>query len=119
MHIVVSITDLAVTPEFNRANVLKNNQNNGDFITSTSSISVFTCVPGNSISTHKTRQLVNMIKSNPIFRQLYLSVMAPIIGRTNNAGIVSNVKTKPTITDEYPRCFDIVDKNGIIGAEPK
>jgi len=45
--------------------------------------------------------------------------MAPITGRTNKAGIVSNVKTKPTMTEEYPRCFDIVDKNGIIGAEPK
>jgi len=76
-------------------------------------------VPGNSISTHKTRLLVNMIEINAILRQLYLSVMAPITGRTNKAGIVSNVKTKPTMTEEYPRCFDIVDKNGTIGAEPK
>jgi len=80
--------------------VLKNNQNNGDLITSLSSISALTCVPGIAISAHKARQLITMVEINAVLRHLYLSVMAPMTGRISKAGIVSNVKIKPTMIDE-------------------
>jgi len=76
-------------------------------------------VPGITISAHKARQLNTMVEINAVLRHLYLSVMAPMTGRINKAGIVNNVKIKPTMTDEYPRCIDIVVKNGIIGAAPE
>jgi len=82
------------------ANVLKKNQNNGDLITSTSSISVLTFVPGINISTHRNRLLITMSEINAVLRHLYLSVIAPMAGLINKAGNGSNVKIKPTMTDE-------------------
>jgi len=76
-------------------------------------------VPGITISAHKARQFIAMVEINAVLRHLYLSVMEPMTGRTNRAGIVNNVNIKPTTTDEYPRCIDIVVKNGNIGAAPE
>jgi len=59
------------------------------------------------------------VKINPDLRHLYLSVMAPTTGLTTKDIIGNTVKIKPTTTDEYPRCIDIVDKKGITGAEPE
>jgi len=100
MHIVLSKTDLAVVTVVNTAIVLKNNQKVGDLITLTSAISVLMVVPGINISTQIIRQLIIMSVINAILRHLYLSVRTPITGLTIKAGSGSNVKIKPTMTDE-------------------
>jgi len=100
MHIVFSKTDLAVVHVVNMAIVLKNSQKVGDLITLTSAICVSTFLPGLHISMQTIRQLITMSVINTILRHLYLSVMAPTTGLTIKAGSGSNVKIKPTMTDE-------------------
>jgi len=66
-----------------KVTVLKNNQNSGDLITSMSFISVFTAEPGINISIFINRQVIATLKVSAFLRHLYLSVMAPTVGRIN------------------------------------
>lgn len=118
-HIVSSKTLLAIIPVFITTIVPVNNQNSGDLITSMSSISSSTIVPGkrNRTTTVKMHSVKHTI--NPGFRHLYLSVNTPTVGLINMSGSVSKVKIKPAMNAEYPRCLIIVDKKHTIGALPR
>lgn len=100
MHIVSSITILAIIPVWNKATVLKNNQNSGDLSTSSSFICVSEAMPGINIHENDNRLMIIIIKINANFRHLYLSVKPPTIGRINKPGSGISVKVKPTMTDE-------------------
>lgn len=79
-----SITVVTTLDIMIKVTVLKNNQNSGDFITSTSFISVFTAEPGINISIFTNREQIAILKVNAALRHLYLSVMAPTVGRISN-----------------------------------
>jgi len=100
MHIVSSKTVDILQFVLYKVTVQKNNQNIGDLITSTSSISVRTVEPGMNISIVIIRHLVAIIKTKTALRHLYLSVIAPISGRTNKPRNGRIVKIKPTMTGE-------------------
>lgn len=84
-----------------------------------SSISFVTAVPGIQYIMHKSTLVKIAFVINADLRHLYLSVITPIAGLISNPGIGIIEKIKPTIPDEYPRCFDTVVKNGIIEAAPE
>jgi len=90
MHIVSSKTVPIIQFILFKVTVQKNNQNSGDFITSVSSNSVLTTEPGIKISIIINRLLNTIFKTNTALRHLYLSVIAPITGRTNKPGSGSN-----------------------------
>jgi len=91
---------LALEPALSKVIVQKNNQNNGDLITFSSSVIVLTAEPGMNISILINILMITIIKINADLRQLYLSVITPVTGRTNKPGIGSTVKIKPTMTGE-------------------
>jgi len=80
--------------------VLKNNQNSDDLITSVSFISVCSPEPGINISILINTLETPVLKINAALRHLYLSVMAPAIGRTSKSRNESIVKIKPTMIGE-------------------
>jgi len=99
-HIVSSKIVLALQPVLSKVIVQKNNQNNGDFITFASSVSVLTAEPGMNISILINILMITIIKISADLRHLYLSVITPITGRSNKPGSGSTVKIKPRMTDE-------------------
>jgi len=100
MHIVSSKTVVILLFILYKVTVQTNNQNSGDFNTSVSFISILTAEPGMNISIVINRLLIAVFKTKTALRHLYLSVIAPISGRTNKprSGII--VKIKPTMTGE-------------------
>lgn len=115
MQIVSSKVLLTIPFALIKALVAKNNQNSGDQTASTSFISSET-VPG---IIDKTNTNTNTIIEDPINtdrRHLYLSVTAPMTGLNNNPGKGCNMRNRPTRNAEYPRCFAMVDINGLNGA---
>lgn len=80
--------------------VQKNNQNNGDFTTLLSSVIVLTVEPGMNISTFINIILITIVSIIADLRHLYLSVIAPVIGRNNKPGSGTTVKMKPTMSGE-------------------
>jgi len=61
---------------------------------------VFTAEPGKNISIFTNGQQIAILKVNAVLRYLYLSVMAPTVGRINKPRNEIIVKNKPTIIDE-------------------
>jgi len=80
--------------------VQKNNQNNDDFITLSSSVIVLTVEPGMNINILINIIMITIINIIADLRHLYLSVITPVIGRTSKPGSGITVKIKPTITGE-------------------
>jgi len=97
---VSSITIAATIDILSMATVLRNNQNSGDSIKSTSLISVCTSEPGINISILINTIIIPILKIFTALRHLYLSVMAPMAGRTSKPRNESIVKIKPTMIDE-------------------
>lgn len=100
MHIVSSKTVPVILSTLYKVTVQTNNQNIGDLITSVSFNSALTTEPGINISIFISRLLNTVFKTNAVLRHLYLSVIAPITGRTNKPGSGRIVKIKPTMTGE-------------------
>lgn len=116
MQTVSDKTPFAIPIVLIKVIVLKNIQNSGDVITSIFLISSFDVVPGIINSTLVIKNNNIELEMYTERRHLYLSVMAPTIGLVNTPGIGCNMKIKPTIKGEYPRCLEINGINGENGA---
>lgn len=117
MQIVSSKTNFDINAMYNKIIEPKYNQNWIDRNTSVSSISTSTNVPGMNIRILINTHMVIKHVINIDFRHLYLSVKPPTAG-VSNPVMGSIVNIQPTTTDEYPRCFDMVDRKGRIDAQP-
>lgn len=116
MQTVSDKTPFAIPTVLIKVIVPKNNQNSGDLITSMFLSSSFDVVPGITNSKLVMKNKIIELAMYTVRRHLYLSVMAPTIGRVNTPGIGCSMKIKPTMKAEYPRCLEINGINGENGA---